>query len=218
MNKLFQINDSHKIKYIFLKTEDDIYNTALEILHLIQTKYELNVIKLILKNQYNYLREKEQMFVIGECKKIIYDAEVYHYIVIQLCKFIREENILNIDGFIKFRLGEYIKHLENVIETVVTDYINDCEYNKIIKGLIMYLDFQQPLIDSIEIFSFNEGYTIKDCNGRKILNLYFYDDVLLDVMLTLAPNKIIIKNYNLFKNKELLNTLCKIFDKRVVLC
>ena len=217
VQKLLVIDNLHDIKYVYLTSENELTVIESEIFNLIKTKFETRIIKSIVKEQYSYFTKNEQMFIVGESKKLISNTDVYSMVISKIHDYLKEESNLNIEGFINFRLREYISVIGENVEKAVNEYINECEYNYIIKALTMHVEFQEALVESVEIICYEDCYVVNDSDGKNIIIIYLFDDVLLDVLLTLAPNSIVIKNHELFINKELLKTLCNVFNNRVSL-
>ena len=53
-------------------------------------------------------------------------------------------------------------------------------------------------------------------NGDIIFTLMSYDDILLDIILSIMPKMIAVINYEDFENKEILDDIIKIFENRII--
>lgn len=126
------------------------------------------------------------------------------------------EKVINIQDFKNKK--EHKKKMEE-------ELIIQREYDEFIKLLKYFLDIQEPKIKEVYVTALDNGsYELKDVDDNKIYNEYFmediissygsvnYDDLLMSTLITLAPRKIIINNSNSFTNKELLNTIIRVFD------
>ena len=216
--KRFDIIDKNELKSVILSTKADFFNIEKEICDKIFF-YEESIIKYILKHDYNFLTNNEQMFLQGEAKKKIDNKRevIKKSINKKLSDYIKCEKSINIKGFLTFRLKEYIKNIEDFILISVNDFIVKNEYNDLIEGLTMYAELQSPLIDLIKISQMNDCIIMTDLNGKEFFSLTGYDDILLDVLMTLSPREILVIDSEKFKNKELLNTIMKIYNNRVKL-
>jgi putative sporulation protein YtxC len=145
--------------------------------------------------------------------------------------FDNSNNII-LDGFVNFRLKEYIKDLEEVVDKAVDDFLMDREYREFIRLLRYFVDIQEPKIDTVHVIvSYDNHYTLLDGSKNEITNECIqeyvneisegeinYDDLLVSSLITFAPRKIVIHSSGQFRNKELLETIKNVFAGRVVLC
>jgi putative sporulation protein YtxC len=122
--------------------------------------------------------------------------------------------------------------LEEIIDKVVERYMVEKEYNEFIKLLKYFVEIQDSKIDLINIEVDNNGkYIIRDRNNDDITEKLFSDlndlkykentnveDVLISVLITNSPEKIIIHCAENCKNSEFIDTVKKVFTDRVEFC
>jgi len=147
-----------------------------------------------------------------------------------LIDYLRENDTLILDGYLRFRSEPYNNLIEKIIEKVVIDSQMEYEFEEFIQLLRYYLDTQVPKADVINLIIKNDNYIMLDENNNKldaeninsIVKEYNIDDLsradlLLSSLIIMAPNKIIahVKND---KEKELMVVLKKIFAERLVFC
>lgn len=217
MQKRLQINNNCDVQEIVLNSDIEVSELAMELTNLIFSQYELIILEKILKKNYNYLEKGEQMFIKEECRRHLNKERknIQKLIMNKIIDYLQTEHIINIEGFVAFRLQEYISEIENTLDFAVNELIVEREYEQLIDGLVLYIELQVPLIDTVNIVCDHDKYIVSDSKGNEIFTLIHYDDVLLDVILTLAPRSIIIIHSELFSNRELLDTLIKVFGSRV---
>ena len=145
--------------------------------------------------------------------------------------FDNSNNII-LDGFVNFRLKEYIKDLEDVVDKAVDDFLMDREYREFIRLLRYFVDIQEPKLDTVHVIvGYDNRYTLLDESKKEITNECIqeyvneiaegeinYDDLLVSSLITFAPRKIIIHGTDQFRNKELMETIKNVFSGRVVIC
>lgn len=153
-------------------------------------------------------------------------------IVKSLMEYFESSNTIILDGFINFRLKDYLKDLEEIVEKAVDNFLMEKEYREFIRLLKYFVDIQEPKYENIHIIATNHGtYTLLDDRREEITNECIkeylneiseseinYDDLLVSSLITLAPKKITIHNISCFKNKELLETIHNIFYNNVCIC
>lgn len=178
-------------------------------------KYENNIINAIIEKNYSCMSSSEQMFISKESKiKLIeHRTEILEYIIDKLKEF--QGTQITTHGFVFFRLKEYNIGIKNAVDSAVAEFITKREYEELINGLILYTEFQESVIDELNIVKLKNKYIVFENNGNEIVSVSKFDDILLDILLTLAPKKIYLYNPELFQNKNLLNTITRIFQNRI---
>ncbi|QEK12506.1 putative sporulation protein YtxC [Crassaminicella thermophila] len=198
----------------------------------------------ILANQYYYFNLQERKSILKHLKTI-QDQEVYKYredevcienrkekIIQEIISYLRENNIINLKGFVRFRLRSYIEELENNIDKAVEDYLMEKEYNEFIRLLRYFVDIQEAKIDMVNVLIRKDGkYDLYDYQNKSINNEYLedlalemadkdisYDDLLISSLITLAPRKIVIHFSSKIKKKEIIETIKNVFSDRVYMC
>jgi putative sporulation protein YtxC len=153
-------------------------------------------------------------------------------IVRKLLDYFESTNSLILDGFVNFRLKDYIKDLEEMVDKAVDDYLMDREYKEFIRLLRYFVDIQEPKLDTIHVIAnYNCNYMLLDQSKKEITNECIqefineisegeinYDDLLVSSLITFAPRKIVIHCDGHIKNKELLETIKSVFVGKVLLC
>ena len=218
MHKVLEIYYSEIKKNVVLNSDNDIIRISIKLANYIINNYEDKIIEHVLNRKYPFLQTNEKIYVKNRCKDIAEEkrAEMQAYIFTKLFFYITTENILNMEGFIGFRIKKYLENIEEYIDISVNKYIADCEYNQFIDALSLYTEFQNSLIDEIEISVSDGMYNVRNSDGKIIFTLSDFDDILLDVLLTLSPENIIVNTF-CFNNKELLDVILNIFKNKVVL-
>lgn len=97
--------------------------------------------KQILSISYELI-QNENEFAFPKREKIIYDE--FH-------SYITKNNKIVLDGFIRFRLKQYITLLNTIIDTSVNKFIIDREYMEFISLLKIYIQSQPSNIETIHL-------------------------------------------------------------------
>ena len=145
---------------------------------------------------------------------------------------ISENQEINIDGFITFRMRKLRGDIEKVIDKVIEIYMVEKEYREFVKLLKYFVEIQECKIEEINIIiEENNNYIVKNKEGK---NLYYdflkeitaeqgaielnMEDVLISGLITNAPRNIIIYGKENCTNKEFLDTIENVFENKVVFC
>lgn len=162
----------------------------------------------------------------------IYCINKRNAIIDKIVQCIDENNEININGFMTFRMKELKDDLEGIIDKIVEKYMVEKEYNEFIKLLKYFVEIQESKIDLMNIEVCNDGkYIIRDKNGIDITERLFSDlndlryrentneeDILISVLITNSPEKIVIHCVENCRNSELIDTVKKVFTNRVEFC
>ncbi|MCT4565898.1 MAG: putative sporulation protein YtxC [Maledivibacter sp.] len=228
---------------------DDFFNVfkhyaAVGISNYIVDVLELSIIEKILQADYCFLKASEKKTIIEQLN-ICLDNEIYDdsidvpykvnrkaKIIYKLMDFFAENDSLNIEGFVNFRLRNYLDDIYEVIDRVVEEFVMEKEYNEFIKLLRYFVNIQESKIDLINIVVdkggkyhfFDEKNKVIDDNYIRGLiddlvdNNLNNDDFLVSSLITIAPKKIIFHLASNIKNTEIIETIKNIFDDRVYIC
>ncbi len=206
-------------------------------------QYEERLLTRIINGNYCYFNSVERKEILSRALNIIrnedktlinsiFQIRRRNVIVRRLMDYFENSNNIILDGFVNFRLKEYIKDLEEVIDKAVDDFLMDREYKEFIRLLRYFVDIQEPKIDTVHVIvAYDNRYVLLDETKKEITNECVqeyvneiaegdinYDDLLVSSLITFAPRKIMIHCSGQFRNKELLETIKNVFSGRVVLC
>ena len=206
-------------------------------------QYEERLLTRIINSNYCYFNSVERKEILSRALNIIrnedktlinsiFQIRRRNVIVRRLMDYFENSNNIILDGFVNFRLKEYIKDLEEVIDKAVDDFLMDREYKEFIRLLRYFVDIQEPKIDTVHVIvGYDNRYVLLDETKKEITNECVqeyvneiaegdinYDDLLVSSLITFAPRRILIHCSGQFRNKELLETIKNVFSGRVVLC
>ncbi|MBZ9636376.1 putative sporulation protein YtxC [Clostridium sp. FP1] len=150
----------------------------------------------------------------------------------KITKCIEENNEINISGFLTFRTKALKTDLECMVDKVVEEYMVEKEYNEFINLLKYFVEIQESKVDEINILIEKNGeYYLRDEQGNDLAGDMLMElpkvkfdskenteELIISTMITSAPKKIIIHCAYNCKNKELLQTISKVFVDKVYYC
>lgn len=121
------------IHYIGKNIEDFLINTSTIIADCIVIFFENNILEKVIEDNYFYFEEYEKEIVLKVCYKIIelqeeqlgYKKEVLKALIYE---YLLDNKIMNLEGFILFRIKEYMEILDYIIDISVTNYIMSLKY------------------------------------------------------------------------------------------
>ncbi|MGH4139420.1 putative sporulation protein YtxC [Clostridium sp.] len=163
---------------------------------------------------------------------MVYCINRKNIIMDKITKCIEENNEINISGFLTFRTKELKSDLECIVDKVIEEYMVDKEYNEFIKLLKYFVEIQESKLDEVNIIIEKNGdYYLKDEEGNDLVgNMQMElpeiqfdlkenrEELIISTMITTAPKKVIIHCVENCKNKELIQTISKVFENKVHYC
>ena len=178
------------------------------------------VINVLSNNNFN---DENDMFLI----------ERKNNIITKIKNCIEENNEINIDGFIRFRMKELFQEIEVIVDRIVERHIVEKEYNEFIKLLKYFVEIQESKIEEVNIIIDEMGmYTILDGDSNDIYNLFLdemedfsmpligvnKDDLLISGLIANSPNKIVIHGAENSLNVEIIETIKQVFEDKISFC
>lgn len=198
--------------------------------------YEKDIIKHIINSNYFYFTDIEQRKIFDIVNNYLYNNELIESyirkdsITISCIEYFTNNKSAILDGFVNFRLNEYIKIIDYIVDMAVNKFVIDREYTEFIDLLKCYINSKDYGTTDVHLIYQNEESILLD-EFKKVIDLddsilnskYLSDitfssnDYTLNTLLTLLPQRIYIHLVDGTQD-EFINTLKLVFDDRVYLC
>lgn len=150
----------------------------------------------------------------------------------RLLEFLRNQNQIVIEGFIRFRLKEYIGDLEEAVDKAVDEYLLEKEYREFIQLLQYFVEIQKPRLELIHVVLYPGGVfklyneqkqllksdSLEDIFDNLVPGEINYEDLLFSVLVSLAPRQIIFHVGKSLEAPVLLSAIKSVFSGRVREC
>ncbi|WP_434654135.1 putative sporulation protein YtxC [Thermoanaerobacterium thermosaccharolyticum] len=207
---------------------------------IIVNQIDKKLIKKIIDKYYYYFDSDEKQKIANIANSILdndVNRETFKLvkkekIFIEIEDFLKDNETIDIEGFVNFRLRDFIGELSEVVDRAVDEYLMQKEYDEFIGLLKYFVELQDSKIDVLNILVDKGGkfrFFDKDNNpitGKFLSDITIEfsggelsdDDMLISTLIAMAPAKIYIHFANNIKNKEVLDTVKKIFLDRVFIC
>jgi len=235
INKKFKIYENIIIHY---KGDDEnsFYSIISDIIsNCIILYYEPVLLRNIINFNYFYFENLEKKKIEENCYEYISTDESERLkfrkeeIWTQFLKYLIENKKVILDGFVTFRLSEYMKTLEYIVDYSVNKYVIDKEYSEFINLLQIYIESKESEKKLVHLV-YTNGESILLDENKNIVSVsdhifdakYLSDitfssnDYALNTLLTLLPERIEI--HLIGYEDDFINTLKLIFGKRVFIC
>lgn len=194
--------------------------------------YEINIIRRILSFNYFYFDEIERRKIGEICIESLKNNKLKNRnktIYSKVKKYVVKNKSMILDGFVTFRIKEYIEKIDELVDEGVNKYIIEKEYAEFISLLKMYVNSKDPETEEIHLIYTNGESILLDknkdiitisnnnFNAKYLSDITFSsNDFALNALLSLLPKKINI--HLITKKDEFIDTLCLIFENRVYMC
>lgn len=144
-------------------------------------------------------------------------------------KYISFNKSLLLDGFVNFRIKDYIGCLDNVIDFSVSKFIINREYAEFIELLRIYINSRDSKADVVHLIYLNgesilldEDKNVISVSDTNLDSKYLSDisfssnDYALNSLLGLLPQKIVV--HLVSSSDDFIKTIKLIFENRVFMC
>lgn len=235
-NRVFKIYENVIIHYLG-NDISSFYNAISNILsNCIINFYEKKLLKKIININYFYFNYQERKEILDSAIDLLKNdtnndfASRKQDLCICCLKYLYESKSIILDGFVNFRIANYIESLDYAIDTAVNKFLIEREYSEFITLLKLYISSKPCQIDTLHLIYSNKESILIDDNKNiisvedNIFNAKYLSDITfssndyaLNTLLTLLPKKVII---HLIDNivDEFINTLKLIFEDRIYVC
>lgn len=210
---------------------------------LILNNWEKNLLLDVIKQNYYYFSPDEQQIIYNIAMRNLNhggssDNEAFvqylsrKTLVLQkLLEYLHSNDRLVVEGFIRFRLKDYLQELYSAADKAVDDYMLEKEYKEFIKLLKYFVEIQEPRIDTIQVLIQSTGqFKLLDENGKNVSSEYLdgfiienedpdinFEDLLISALITIAPNRILVHT-GAKMNGRAVDTIKSVFGDRVIYC
>ncbi|WAM34621.1 putative sporulation protein YtxC [Caldicellulosiruptor morganii] len=233
------LSDEEIKKNLDLHTYERIrYFIAAAICNVIIEYTRERLIDKLIEENYYFLDRIEREKILCESKKRVSEiiesngfSNVKYEIIKKILEFLDSNFEFNFEGFLTFRLKDYLKVIKDVIEDVASKYFFEREYIQFVNLLKYFVSLQNTKIDLIHILPDEKAYILYDREFKEIRDEFFEmlsknlklnlakEDVLLSRLISLSPQQIIFHEHGYTDfSRDILDLLSLIFEDRICFC
>ncbi|MGI6550198.1 MAG: sporulation protein YtxC [Syntrophomonadales bacterium] len=142
------------------------------------------------------------------------------------------DNTLNLDGLVNFSLREYLREIRFAVDLAYEDLKSEKQYNDFIRLLKYFVETQPPKAVEVNIYLAENGaFHLWDEKGHVIeqdlIDLYLediltndnnLDDILISILITVAPRRIIFHSLGAVPDTEPARIIKRVFKERIMVC
>lgn len=197
--------------------------------------FERRLLRRIIEYNYFYFSSLEKKEILSVAEEILKDDTVcqddnYFSVYYSVLDYIKCHKSIVLEGFVNFRLSEFMKNLDYIVDISVNKYITDKEYLEFVNMLKLYVSLTPPKANAVHLVYLGGESVLLDSDknvipledddlSQKYLSDFSFsaNDFALNALLNLTPRKLVI---HLIGNSsdEFINTIKLIFDGRCEVC
>lgn len=230
-NKEFEIYKNVVIHYVGENINGFICFVSELIANTILKFYENKIVARIVNSNYFYFDDYEKRIIIENCIKIceLQYEEKKEKLYNEVNNYIQENKSIVLEGLINFRVKEYMKMIDSIVDMAVNQYIIEKEYNEFINLLKIYINTTEAGNDILHLVYINGESILLDNEknivpiSENIFNAKYLSDITfssndfaLNALLGMLPKKLEI--HLIDEEDEFINTLKSIFEDRISIC
>lgn len=206
-------------------------------------KWESDLIRKIIRGSYSYFSRDEQDVIADYTGRTLngtggdsrhwYKVNRKSQILHRLRDYLDSADELVVEGFVTFRLRDYVEELEDAVDRAVDEFLMEREYREFIRLLKYFVDVQEPRIDHVHVMLSRGGsFKLVDEDGGAIKSESLeefvvemvdsevnYEDLLISALITLAPRRLTVHIQGRSGERdEALETIAGVFGDRATIC
>lgn len=157
-------------------------------------------------------------------------------IAAKILEYLQTNDELNIEGFVFFRMKDYVEQLQDAVDQAAEEFLAQKEYEGMLDLLAEIVQVQAPRLDVVHVYLYpgrifrlkDSGATPLDQNlledsGLELIGGELaYEDVLVSALVVLAPSKVVLHCKRFVEGEELAELVAEplraIFQDRFVVC
>lgn len=195
--------------------------------------YEIKIVKWLINYNYFYFNDIEKKHILNICSNMLLNNTSLENrkekINNSISKYILNNKSMVLDGFVTFRMKDYIKIIDNLVDECVNNFLIEKEYSEFVDILKIYVASTPSKISIVHlVYIDNEAYLLDNekniiptdddiFNAKYLSDITFSsNDYVLNTLLNLIPKKIIIHSET-EDFDDFLTTIKLIFNKKVVI-
>lgn len=220
------------INYAGKKQEHFLNKISTLLAYLIIDTCEPKLIENLINTNYFYFSKEEKKQIFNLCLTNIdfsTSIKIVNIISKEFFKHFSENKYVILEGFLNFKLKEYIKQLDSIVDMCVNKFVIDREYKEFIGILKSYITTSLPNVETVHLIYKDHTSILLDAShnqikyNEKIISEKYLSDIsfsandfALNSLLTLLPEKLYI--HIIDEEDDFISTLKTIFDSKCCIC
>lgn len=185
----------------------------------------------IVATRYPQLGVPDRQVVVGYARRCLCEAGVEEAlrrsVLSRLLDYLRDNPQLIVEGFITFRLKEYVDHLEEAVERAIDEILLEREYQEFVRLLQCFVTAQEPRVAEVHLICRAGGLVLEDA-GHRPVDLHVAglpegamrpEDRVVSGLVGLAPGRVVIHGTPVSEgDRAVVDAVRRVFTSRVSFC
>lgn len=152
-------------------------------------------------------------------------------ILARLSEFLDKNTELVVDGFVTFRMKDYVEEMEEAVDLAVEEFLMEKEQEEFVRLLRTFVDAQEPRLPLVNLlFAPGGGFRLLNASGQAVTTPQLEslgldpgrpgdeEEDLISALLALLPEVVAVHRRPQDPPASLLETLRGVFGERLVVC
>ncbi len=153
-------------------------------------------------------------------------------LAIRIGDYLSQHRAVNLDGFVTFRLKDYVLDLERDVDAAVDEFLIDREYREFVRLLRYFVEVQTPKVPEVHVMVQADGrFELRDEHMQPLPDEVTVDfrlesqaaeinleDVLVSSLITLAPAEVTVHGDDAAQELPSVRTAKQVFGSRLHYC
>lgn len=186
----------------------------------------------MLRRNYGYFDQEERAEILDYARTDVPGAGVVGGVSRRLAEYLEQNSALNLEGFMTFRLKDYVADIERSLDAAVDEFMLDREYREFVRLLRYFVDVQEPKIPVAHVLLRENGHfdlrneQFGPLHGDLAADFHFesedgeinLDDLLVSSLITAAPAQVVIHGPQAALELPSVRTVRQVFGERLRTC
>jgi putative sporulation protein YtxC len=221
-----------------LQSSDEVQETsfreevALVLAQHIVTSLSPDLMRRLLRRNYGYFDAEEREQILDYACSEAPRPGLVRTLAHRLQDYLAHSQALNLEGFLTFRMKDYVADLERSLDAAVDEFMLDREYREFVRLLRYFVDVQAPKIPVAHVILRETGRFELRGEGMEPLRGEFaadfrfeseegeinLDDLLVSSLITAAPAEVVIHGPQAALDLPSVRTVRQVFGERMRTC
>ncbi len=193
---------------------------------------EPDLLSQVIRRHYGQFDPAEREEILGSARAEAPRRGLTARLARRIGDYLTQHRAVNLDGFVTFRLKDYVMDLEHDVDAAVDEFLIDREYREFVRLLRYFVEVQTPKLPEVHVMVQADGrFELRDhlmqplpdevsvdfrleSQGAEI-NL---EDVLVSSLITLAPREVTVHGDDAAQDLPSVRTAKQVFGQRMHYC
>ncbi len=193
---------------------------------------EPDLLNQLLRRHYSQFDDAERAEILDSARVDAPRRDLTARLARRIGDYLAQHGAVNLDGFVTFRLKDYVSGLEHDVDAAVDEFLIDREYREFVRLLHYFVEVQTPKLPEVHVMLRPDGrFELRDHLMQPLASevpLDFHldsqgaemnlEDVLVSSLITLAPAEVTVHGDDAAQELPSVRTAKQVFGQRLRYC